>query len=298
MPTYDIEFTDPSTSRCQCCGALTVRLTRFVTRDGSAFAVYYASYSNNHPEQELAMLISLGDWSDESDPSRRSAFLCRVRATEPYEVMLGDASTSVWRDVTVMGRLLTRDEARAHPDKATAFEVLDEAIVQDAPLEGFLHRVRCGDAAAPLEYAFGLPDEVHALGDDRETRAAIDRNFVSLDGKRYFVRCLLPLPVEGYSPWCVGLWVEVSSMDFARARLAWDDEQSYSNLRFSGILANDVGAALNVSVPIGEHVTVVVHAPDKLPSVTSGETGPVAEVMRRAWPKGEFETFAIGRGFL
>ncbi len=177
----------PSTSRCECCSARATRLTRFVTRDGNAFAVYYASYSNSHPEKELAMLISLGDWSDEDDPSRRSAFLCLVRATDPYEVMLGDASTSVWRGVTVMGRLLTRDEARAHPDKATAFEVLDEALLQDAPLRGFLERVRCGSPGEPLEYAFGLPDEVHALGDERESRAAIERDFVSLDGKRYFV---------------------------------------------------------------------------------------------------------------
>jgi hypothetical protein len=137
MTTYDIEFTDPAISRCECCGARRVRLTRFVTRNGSAFAVYYASYSNDHPEQELAMLISLGDWSDEADPSRRSAFLCRVRATDPYEVMLGDASTSLWSNVSVMGRLLTREEARAHSDKATAFAVLDEAMLRDACLKGF-----------------------------------------------------------------------------------------------------------------------------------------------------------------
>jgi hypothetical protein len=298
MTTYDIEFTDPAISRCECCGARRVRLTRFVTRNGSAFAVYYASYSNNHPEQELAMLISLGDWSDEADPSRRSAFLCRVRATDPYEVMLGDASTSLWSNVSVMGRLLTREEARAHSDKATAFAVLDEAMLRDACLKGFQHRVRCGNAAEPLEYTFGLPDDVHARGEGREDRAAVDRNFVSLDGKRYFVRCLLPLQVEGYSPWSIGLWVEVSSIDFARVRLAWDDEQAYPELQFSGTLANDVDAALNLSVPIGERVTVVVDAPDKLPSVTPGETGCVADAMRRVWPKGDFETFAIGRGFL
>jgi hypothetical protein len=43
---------------------------------------------------------------------------------------------------------------------------------------------------------------------------------------------------------------------------------------------------------------VAVDAPDDLPAVTPGETGRVAEVMKRVWSKDEFETFAIGRGSL
>jgi hypothetical protein len=35
-----------------------------VCRDGDAFAIYYAAYSNNHPEHELAMLVSLGEWGE------------------------------------------------------------------------------------------------------------------------------------------------------------------------------------------------------------------------------------------
>ena len=94
---YEIELSDPTTSRCDCCGGLTVRLTRFVYRHGSAFAVYYAAYSNNHPDDELAMLISLGEWGEDSDPAQRVAFYCRVRPTDvSYEVMLGDASNSFW----------------------------------------------------------------------------------------------------------------------------------------------------------------------------------------------------------
>lgn len=33
---------EPTLSVCDRCGALTVSLTRFVSRDGDAFAVYFA----------------------------------------------------------------------------------------------------------------------------------------------------------------------------------------------------------------------------------------------------------------
>ncbi len=59
---YEIELCEPSMSHCDCCGSLTVRLTRFVYRNGDACAIYYAAYSNNHPDNELAILVSLGEW--------------------------------------------------------------------------------------------------------------------------------------------------------------------------------------------------------------------------------------------
>ncbi|MBK6688195.1 MAG: hypothetical protein IPG45_27215 [Deltaproteobacteria bacterium] len=121
---YEIEFAEPACSRCACCGGLSVRLTRFVLRSQEAFAVYYASYANNHPDAELSLLVSLGDWGDESDPSQRVAFYCRVRSTdEAYEVMLDDAADSEWADAEIMGRKLSRQEARTHPQKADALEL-------------------------------------------------------------------------------------------------------------------------------------------------------------------------------
>src|SRR5687767_1384005 len=113
---YETEYDEPAMSRCDCCGGLTVRLTRFGCRDGDAFAVYFVSYSNIHPDDELAMIISLGEWGEESDPSERVAFHCRVRATEEScELELGDAAQSLWGDAANVGQLLSREEALAHP---------------------------------------------------------------------------------------------------------------------------------------------------------------------------------------
>ncbi|MBX3221372.1 MAG: DUF2199 domain-containing protein [Labilithrix sp.] len=296
---YDIELSEPSASRCDCCGGLTVRLTRFVYRAGDAFAIYYAAYSNNHPDSELAMLVSLGEWGEGSDPSQRTAFYCRVFPTkDSYEVMLGDATQSAWRDVAIIGERLSREEALRHPWKATAFEVLDEAFLQDRSLRGFLHRVQCGDASVPLERSFQAPDDIFALGDQVTGRTELRRNFASLDGKRFFVRCLLPVPVEDYGTWSVGLWIEVSKPDYDHIEESWDDPLSYPNLRFGGMVANDLGADLGLPVRAGCKVQLHVPAPDSPPRVLAPATGDLAALLSNAWTKPAFEAYAVARGFL
>ena len=297
---YEIERSAPSSSVCDCCGGLTVRLTRFVYKGGDAFAVYYAAYSNNHPDHELAMLISLGTWADGASPSQRAAFYCRVRPTnDSYQVMLGDAAESMWRDAAIMGSMLSREQALGHRRKKTAFEVLDEAFVQDPSLQGFLHRVRCGDAAEPLERNFAMPDEVFALDDkQRKRRAHLHRNFVVLDRTRYFLRCLLPVAVEEYGPWNVGLWLEVSATDGHRVLMAYDDPQVYPTLRFSGVLANDLAADLDLPLGLGVGLHAHVPNPDAPPMIAGPVQGAFTGVLSQTWPRDEFEAYAIARGLL
>lgn len=294
---YEIEMAEPSLSRCECCGGLTVRLTRYVERDGEAFAIYYAMYANNHADNELAMLVSLGEWGEESEPSQRAAFYCRVRPTEEsYEVMLDDAAGSAWRDAEIVGTKLSREEALFHPWKATAFEVLDEAFVQDPSLRGFLQRTQCEDAAAPLEYSFRAPDDIFAL--DNSSRAELGRSFASLDDARFFVRCLLPLPVTGYGSWCVGFWIEVTRSDFRHVREVWDDPERYPGLRFSGAAANDLATELDLPIPRGMPLQLHVPDPSTPPMVEAPPHGALADLLTRQWPQDDFEQYAVARGFL
>ena len=296
---YEIEMNEPASSRCECCGSLTVKLTRFVYRDGDAFAVYYAQYSNNHPDHDLEMLISIGEWDEHSEPSQRSAFYCRVRSnTDSYAVSLEDASGSPWSDSRIMGAMLSRAEALAHPLKSTAFEVLDEALLRDRLLTGFIDRAQSGDAAIPLERNFQKPDAIFALGAEAEERAEVQEGFAHLDGKRFFLRCLLPIPVEGYDTWSIGLWVEVSEADFEMAQDVWNDEERYRRLRFDGRIANDVGGDLDLPVRLGDSVRVHVVDPKSAPMVEAPRKGDLAALMSNTWPKADFEKYAIARGLL
>lgn len=289
---YEIEASDPHLFNCDCCDGLTVRLTRFVYRDGDAFAVYYATYSSNHSDNELAMLVSLGEWGEDSEPSQRDAFYCRVRPTgDSYEVMLGNAAESGWSEVELVGKKLSRAEALAHPSKATVFEIVDEAFLHDGQLRGFVQRVHCGDAGVPLEYRFEVPDEIFALGKLAATRAEAGRSFASLDGKRFFVRCLLPLPVEHYGTWSVGLWAEVSKADYEHLRAVWEDHAAYAKVRCWGTAANDL-AKLELPLRLGARLELHVPEPDAPPQIAA------PAVMSKPWPRAEFEQFAVPRGFL
>jgi hypothetical protein len=297
---YDVELSPPSSSRCDCCGGLTVKLTRFVHRDGDAFAIYYATYANNHPDHEIAMLVSLGDWGDSATPDDRAAFYCRIRPSgDSYEVMLGDAASSPWADAAIVGTKLSRAEALRHPWKATAFEVLDSAFPQDPSLQGFLQRIHSGDAAQPLERNYGMPDEVFALGDARTGRAQLSKSFVILDRERFFVRCLLPIAVEGYDTWSVGLWIEVSRTDFEHVYSAWDDAAAYPTLRFTGSLANDVATDLGLPLPPGTMLRLHVRAPDEPPQVAGlAPTGELPPALTETWSRAAFEELAVARGLL
>jgi len=296
---YEIEMSEPKTSRCDCCGGLTVRLTRFVSRGGDAFAIYYAVYSNNHADNELGMLVALGDWGDDADPAQRAAFDCRVRPTaDSYDVMLGDAAQSPWAGAAIVGQKLSREQALQHPWKATAFEVLDDAFAQDPSLRGFLLRVQCGDPAVPLEHGSHAPDDIFALGEAKEGRAELGRTFASLDGERFFARCLLTAPVETYGSWSLGLWVEVAKADYDHIRAVWDDPEAYPRLRFSGIVANVVDPSLALPIALGDRVELFVPDPDAPPHVAAPARGALAALIATPWPRLAFETWAVARGFL
>jgi hypothetical protein len=301
MPSnLEIELSPPDRfGPCECCGGMNVRLTRFVYRDGDAHAVYYAAFANNHPEHELHMLVSIGEWGEGSEPSQRDAFFCRLRATDDaYQLMLEDAATSSWSEAGVVGKLLSQEEARAHPRKAEVFEIADEAVLSDPQVKGFLARVRCGDPSVPLEYSFAMPDDVFALdAKEREQRARIGKVFIILDASRCFVRCLMPIPIEGRDQWSPSVWIEISAEDVARVVQAWNDKARYAELRFAGTTANGLDA-IDLPLPRGALVTLGVGNPEQPPRIVGSSDPKLDELIRKPWARDAFEDYALERGFL
>ncbi|HTH09290.1 MAG TPA: DUF2199 domain-containing protein [Acidovorax sp.] len=72
----------------------------------------------------------------------------------------------------------------------------------------------CGEWHEELatDIGCGLPDAVFELSYlDRYRRARYNQDFCTLDGKRWFIRCVLPVPFtyrDDYFGW--GVWVEVT----------------------------------------------------------------------------------------
>ena len=98
------------------------------------------------------------------------------------------------------------------------------------------------------EPSFRLPDEVFALAlsdEELAERAPHGRNWCELKrtgdaASRWFVRTLLPFPVEGRGEPCSwGLWVEVDAASYQEIRALWDNPAQNQAGPWRATVAND-----------------------------------------------------------
>jgi len=134
----EIEFSPPAHSACECCGGTTTTLTRFLTIDDEARGVYYAAFSDNHPEPHVIVLLSLGKWWDGTGPDDRCAFGLRLwLVDDQFQVGVIDANAAGWPNAKLMGRRLSREEALEHPQINEAFHVSDHITGEDEPIRNY-----------------------------------------------------------------------------------------------------------------------------------------------------------------
>lgn len=134
----EIEFEEPNKSVCECCGGITTSLTRFVYEDGDAFAIYYAKFSDNHPECAVVGVISIGEWGTDDPPKNRVAFPFRIWQTdEQWNVVLTDSDDSPWKGIELLGKMLDRHEALEHTWKRDVFHITDHMVIDDTEIVNF-----------------------------------------------------------------------------------------------------------------------------------------------------------------
>jgi len=278
---------------------MAVQLTRNIYRDDKAFGIYNALYCNRHPDREIDTLFSVGDPQNLSGNHDRVAFHCRIRAIgDAYQVMIDDAAESAWAEEVAGVVKLTRAQALEHPSKAEVFQALDEAMLHDPSLHGYLQRCHCGDPAVPLEPSYDAPDAVLELPPDvRESRAKINRSFTVLDEQRYFIRCLIPFSIENYGRWAPSIWVEVSEDENRKVTDAWEAPESYEQLRFEAEAANDL-SQWGIDLASGTKLTLATENIKESPNVVSVADEKIKTLMSNAWSQADFEAFAVKRGIL
>ncbi|QVW70494.1 MULTISPECIES: hypothetical protein [Myxococcus] len=127
------EFEPPDTFQCDCCGGTTTLLTRFICRDRDAYAVYYAQYSDSHPERVVSLAVGIGEWGEGSSESQRVAFALVLRQdAENWMVTVKDSAESPWKEASGLGRMLDREEALAHPWLTEVFHITDHVVKEDS----------------------------------------------------------------------------------------------------------------------------------------------------------------------
>ncbi|HQU81673.1 MAG TPA: hypothetical protein PKY59_01020 [Pyrinomonadaceae bacterium] len=134
----EIELTEPKKTTCECCGGTSTMLTRFVYKDGDAFAAYKLVFSDNHPENAVIGVISLGDWGSEGVPPNRVAFPFRLWANdENFNVGLMNANESPYNKIEILGKMLDREEALSHPWIEDVFHITDHITAEDTEVINF-----------------------------------------------------------------------------------------------------------------------------------------------------------------
>jgi hypothetical protein len=114
------------------------------------------------------------------------------------------------------------------------------------------------------DLACRLPDDVFALQYiERYQRARFNDDLCTLDGKRHFIRGILPVPftyIDDFFAW--GVWVEVAKKDHD-AYASHFRQASGAGRTFTGVLANKLAGYRST---LGQHVTVET-ASDQRPTV-------------------------------
>ena len=113
-------------------------MTRFVSQDNDAFAVYYAAFSVDHAEKKVVGVVSLGEWWNDEVPESRVAFAFEMWPdNDNYNVGIINANESDWADVNIIGRKLSRDEALEHPWLNEVFHITDHMTDEDPEIIAF-----------------------------------------------------------------------------------------------------------------------------------------------------------------
>lgn len=107
---------------------------------------------------------------------------------------------------------------------------------------------KCGEdhPLEEMELTFRRPDDAAKLSpEDRDRLLQENDDLCIIEGKRFFIRGLLPLPVNSREhPYCIGLWVEVSQSSFERIYELWDSAGQLNEPAFAARIANEVPTAM------------------------------------------------------
>lgn len=141
-------------TRCECCHRGSQTVHGFLYRDGDAYGIYYAGWSEGHPDRGVTMAVAVGDWDElpdespdepnsESGASRRLLIGLAARPTaSEIQFAVLEPEASPWPQTELLGTMLPRDIALAHPVLREIFEVAEYVVAHDERISAFLALIR------------------------------------------------------------------------------------------------------------------------------------------------------------
>jgi hypothetical protein len=127
-------------SVCNCCGREQLSGHGFVYEDEEPRAIYFATLHHTTNETNgVSLAVGIGEWNDDGSRQSCTAFGIDVFTAESeIRMKVLNASESPWANTQVLGPLLDREQALAHPLKDKMFEIADCIVRDDAKIAGQL----------------------------------------------------------------------------------------------------------------------------------------------------------------
>jgi hypothetical protein len=130
---------DEKTGRCPCCGAATKTGHGFIYNNEVPYAVYYAAWSSGHPERGAALAIAIGEWEEDSSNLSRTCFgLDAIEGEDQIFFRFVDPDASPWPNTDLLGPMLKRSAALAHPLKGAVLTAAERIVATHPGLKRFL----------------------------------------------------------------------------------------------------------------------------------------------------------------
>jgi hypothetical protein len=127
---------------CKCCDARSRTAHGFVYRDDDAYAVYYAGWSDEHPERGVTLAIAVGEWTEGSSPTDRvSIGMLAIPTPSSVDFKVMNPIDSPWGDTSLLGNMLGREQALAHPALKEAMHVAEHIVRDDMRVRRFLDSI-------------------------------------------------------------------------------------------------------------------------------------------------------------
>jgi hypothetical protein len=118
----------------------------------------------------------------------------------------------------------------------------------------------CGERhELPLSYSVKVPMAVAGIpAEELEQRVVWTPEQCVIDGKDFYLRGRIPIPVDGLEePLIWGVWAEVSPMNFMRSNELWQTEGREQEAAFPGWLQTEIpiyGNTVNLEVRVQTQV--------------------------------------------
>ena len=124
---------------CDCCGQIKNRVWGTVSRANVAHAVYFALLNSDEPQPRVGLTLSVGPWSDETNPADRLWVQIEIRrVVGEVKMRVNEPTESSFYPWELGGKPLSRSEALANKLLEEFWAVADFIVAEDPAVVSYL----------------------------------------------------------------------------------------------------------------------------------------------------------------